>query len=72
VVYLGGYSDCTWKCIESVLGGILSRSLGVCHRVQSGESLKACLGVNLGFNLRSTSDRTQSVLESVLRAYLGA
>jgi hypothetical protein len=44
-VWLGAYLECTWDHLESYLGSVWSSRLAVCHRVQLGASLRACLGV---------------------------
>ena len=50
-VYLGAYSECSWECLESLLGSVQSSRLGVCHRVQLG--VESVLGSVLGSLLRA-------------------
>jgi len=51
--------------LESVLGRVEPSRLGVCHRVQLGASVRACPGVYLRTYSECTSERLESLLESV-------
>jgi len=51
--------------LESLLGCVQSSRLGVCHRVQLGASLRACMP-------GSVLENVLGVLGSILGVYLGA
>jgi hypothetical protein len=52
------FENVFWKYarehLESLLGGVPSSRLRVCHQVQLGASLGSCLGVYLGESGEST------------------